>query len=446
MRFPFRQWKRNPLAEILRRYDVWGKRCESKALPNRPFSREFWIGALSGLIDTDGCVRERVNAKGTMHGSVEYATISRRLAQQVSDALLRLGVTNIIREKSPRSRLGSAIQARYPIFIVEVNRAAALTRLAQFLDLRIGHKAAKLASLAERLAHVTPPASEMHGYDPTVALDRIVAIEDAGERATYCVTVNTSSLFIANGIVTGNCLRNLRNFDETGVSDEVAATVAARLADPEQVARSRQLPFRFYAAFSAVGSLRWSHALEKALAASLSNIPSLGGRTLVLVDQSPSMFPGYGFSSPQQDQNISNADLARLFGVAVALRAADATLVEYGSTSQKVAFSKGDAVLRVMERFRPIDGTDTFGAAAAHFTRHDRVVIVTDEQNQPGRYSSINEVVPLHVPVYTWNIGGYAPGATPSGLGTRHTFGGLSDAAFRLIPLLESHGSASWPF
>jgi intein/homing endonuclease len=46
----------------------------------------------------------------------------------------------------------------------------------------------------------------MHGYDEAVALDRIVAIEDAGKRATYCVTVGASNLFIANGVVTGGCV------------------------------------------------------------------------------------------------------------------------------------------------------------------------------------------------------------------------------------------------
>src|SRR5215469_15221155 len=56
LRFPFKQWKRNPLAEVLRRYDVWGLRSETKALPHGPFSAEFWIGCLSGLVDTDGCV------------------------------------------------------------------------------------------------------------------------------------------------------------------------------------------------------------------------------------------------------------------------------------------------------------------------------------------------------------------------------------------------------
>lgn len=241
-------------------------------------------------------------------------------------------------------------------------------------------------------------------------------------------------------------LRNLRNFDEAGVPDQAAEQVAAKLADPDQVAKSRQLPFRFYAAHKAVNSLRWGHALEKALTASLANVPALPGRTLVLVDQSPSMFPGYYFSTANQNRDISNADLAKLFGSAIALRAADATLVGYGNANYPVPFSRGEAVLRLMEKFRMEDGTDTFGAIADHFRGHDRVVVVTDEQNNGRRYDSIDQVVPAHVPVYTWNIGGYRAGSTTSGTGTRHTFGGLTDHAFRLVPLLERGANANWPF
>lgn len=241
-------------------------------------------------------------------------------------------------------------------------------------------------------------------------------------------------------------LRNLRNFDEAGVSDDVAETIAKRLADPEQVAKSRQLPFRFYAAHTAVKSLRWGHALEKALAASLANVPALSGRTLVLVDQSPSMFPGYYFSTQAAHRDISNADLAKLFGSAIAMRASDATLVGYGKTSYRVPISRGEAVLRVMEKFRMEDGTDTFQAVANHMDGHSRVVIVTDEQNQVGRYRSIDDVVPRNVPVYVWNIGGNQVGSTASGSGTRHTFAGLNDAAFRMVPLLEAGRSADWPW
>jgi hypothetical protein len=239
-------------------------------------------------------------------------------------------------------------------------------------------------------------------------------------------------------------LRNLRNFDQAGVADEVAETVAARLSDPEQVAKSRQFPFRFYAAFAAVGSLRWGHALEKALKASLTNVPALSGRTLVLVDQSPSMWPGYGMK--QQHRDIINADLAKLFGSAIALRAANATLVSYGGSSVNVPFGKGDAVLTVMKRFEMISATDTFGAIARHYAGHDRVVIVTDEQNRASRYGTLDDVLPKHVPAYVWNIGGYEVGSMAAGRVNRHTFAGLTDQAFRMVPLLEAGANGTWPW
>lgn len=238
-------------------------------------------------------------------------------------------------------------------------------------------------------------------------------------------------------------LRNLRNFDEAGVPDAVAEQVAARLADPEQVAKSRQFPFRFHAAHTAVGSLRWAHVLEKALTASLGNVPALAGRTLVLVDQSPSMFPGYGFQSIRKD--MTNADLAKLFGSAIALRAESADLVGYGRNSYPVPFRTGDAVLQLMQRFRMDDGTDTFGAVARHYAKHDRVVIVTDEQNQAYGHRTIDDALPTQVPAYLWNIGGNQVGSIGSGP-NRNTFAGMTDAAFRMIPLIEAGRNADWPF
>jgi hypothetical protein len=240
-------------------------------------------------------------------------------------------------------------------------------------------------------------------------------------------------------------LRNLRNFDEAGVPDAAAEQVAARLADPEQVAKSRQFPFRFHAAHTAVGSLRWGQALEKALAASLGNVPALAGRTLVLVDQSPSMFPGYFYSTTAVRKDISNADLAKLFGSAIALRAESADLVGYGRNSYPVPFRKGDAVLKVMSRFKMDDGTDTFGAVARHFAGHDRVVIVTDEQNQAYGHRTIDDALPKQVPAYLWNIGGNQIGSIGSGP-NRNTFAGMTDAAFRMIPLIEAGRNADWPF
>jgi hypothetical protein len=247
--------------------------------------------------------------------------------------------------------------------------------------------------------------------------------------------------------------RNLRNFDQAGVSDAVATTVAARFADAEQVATSRMFPFRWLSAYRAAPSLRWAWPLEQALGHSLASIPVLSGRTLVLVDRSPSMWQ-------QQMSGRSTmpwSDAAAVFGAAVALRAEDADLVEFGIDNRRVPFARGESVLKVMERFTRQNGTNIPNAVRDHFKGHGRVVIVTDEQSQPGYLPwnsmdwrsgqvAIDDLIPRDVPLYLWNFGGYKHGTAPSGSRNRHTFGGLTDAAFRMIPLLESGRDGNWPF
>ena len=237
-------------------------------------------------------------------------------------------------------------------------------------------------------------------------------------------------------------VRNLRNFDQAGMSDEVAATVAARLSDPEVIARSRMFPFRFLAAHNAAPSLRWAWPLEQALGHSLANVPRLDGRTLVLVDRSGSMFGGVS-----QKSGLNRADSAAVFGTALALRAASADLVEFGTNHRRVEVERGESLLKALQRFTSMGGTNTAEAVRAHYRGHDRVVIVTDEQAWNGhRGADPTGQVPAGVPVYTWNLAGYRYGHGPSGEHNRHTFGGLSDAAFRQIPLLEAGRNASWPW
>jgi hypothetical protein len=236
-------------------------------------------------------------------------------------------------------------------------------------------------------------------------------------------------------------VRNLRNFDEAGVSDEVAARVAARISDPEEVRRSRQFPFRYLAAYQHAPSLRWAYPLEQALGHSLANVPALPGRTLVLVDRSGSMW------APLSNRSeLNRADAAAIFGTALALRAANADLVEFGTGSREVPFRQGESVLRILERFGSLGGTDTTEAVRRHYRGHDRVLIVTDEQYTHSRHGGPTEQIPADVPVYTWNLAGYRAGHGPSGNGNRHTFGGLSDAAFRMVPLLEAGRDAHWPW
>ncbi|WP_037606537.1 vWA domain-containing protein [Streptacidiphilus rugosus] len=252
-------------------------------------------------------------------------------------------------------------------------------------------------------------------------------------------------------------LRNLRNFDEADVSDEVARAVAARLADPAEVARSRQLPMRFYSAFRAAPSLRWGWALEQALGHSLANVPALRGRTLILVDTSGSMHAGFS-----KDGTVMRWDAAVVFGLALGHRCANADVVSFSDSGYTWAgrqpatapdrvfpLAKGGSVLAEVRRWSEEGyfiggGTDTAGAIRRHYRGHDRVVILTDEQ--ANGHASVDQAVPGNVPLYTWNLAGYRVGHAPSGSAHRHAFGGLTDQGFRMIPLLESGADTAWPW
>lgn len=239
-------------------------------------------------------------------------------------------------------------------------------------------------------------------------------------------------------------LRNLRNFLQAGVSAPVMKAVLKKLSDAEEVAKSKQFPFRFLSAYNAnKGNLKVSAALEEALEASLANVPSLSGRTLILVDRSGSMF-GYHAS----DKELSMADKAAIFGNALALRAEDATLVQFGSSAHEIQFSKSDSLLPMMNKYRSLGGTATATALKQFYKGHDRVIIITDEQYDGYSWygsGDPSDAIPSTTPMYTWNLEGYKAGGKAGSL-KRHTFGGLTDAAFKQIPLIEAGQQGAWPW
>jgi hypothetical protein len=253
-------------------------------------------------------------------------------------------------------------------------------------------------------------------------------------------------------------LRNLRNFDQAGVSDRVAEQVCARLSDPEQVAKSRQFPFRFLSAYDAAPSLRWGHALEKALQHSLTNLPTFGGRTLVLVDTSASMTS----TALSARSTITPLKAAAVFGVALAAKGEQVDLVGFADGVFDHPIGPGASVLREINRFTARvgevgHGTQLHNALYTSIRRRpcDRVIVISDMQTMdsegrlfdPGWGGSRDNPTRIHpsTPVYAFNTSGYAP-SIAGGDGIRVELGGLSDATFRMIPLIEAGHAASWPF
>lgn len=235
-------------------------------------------------------------------------------------------------------------------------------------------------------------------------------------------------------------MMNLRNFEEKSVSPSVLEDVSARLASREEVVGARLMPMQFLSAYRNA-PLRFQWPLEQGMGHTLENIPALSGRTLVLVDCSASMHAPLSARG-----TLSRMDAASIFGSALALRAKNATLVAYGSDSHEVSFRKADSVLPLSQRFSNMGMTETEDAVRRHFDGHDRVVNLTDEQAGQNRRGDVYATIPEKTPVFTWNLAGYEYGASPSGAGNRHTFGGLSDLGFDLIPRLEKGRIEDWEF
>jgi hypothetical protein len=240
-------------------------------------------------------------------------------------------------------------------------------------------------------------------------------------------------------------LRNLRNFDEAGVGDDVAALICARFTDPGEMARSRQFPYRFLAAYENAPSLRWGVALDRALQLSLSNLPAIRGRSLILVDTSGSMSTG-GFSARS---TMSPVKAAALFGVALAARGERVDLHGFADGVFRHDVRRGASVIREVDRFvRRVGevghGTRIASSLAATFRAHDRVFVFSDMQTFAD--GSVTGAVPRTVPIYGFNLGGYQKTAFDAGTPNRFEFGGLTDATFRMIPLIEAGRRAAWPF
>lgn len=247
-------------------------------------------------------------------------------------------------------------------------------------------------------------------------------------------------------------IRNLRNVDEAGVPDTVVAPYIAKIADADEVARSRQLPYRFLSAYLTAPSDRWKHALGVALEHCLVNVPTLPGRSLILVDTSASM------TDPMSAKSKANmVENAALFGIALGKRNA-ADIV--GFASGEFAFSpvRGGNTLADVARFRQSvglvgHGTDIHGAVSRVFKPgyHDRVFLFSDMQGsgayrRSGLAHGVGQLVPRNVPVYGFVLNGEASGVLPSGGDSRFELGGLSDATFRQVANLEAGGTGRWPW
>jgi hypothetical protein len=163
-------------------------------------------------------------------------------------------------------------------------------------------------------------------------------------------------------------LRNLRNMESAGVSEEY---VAAAL---ETMRTDRVLPFRFLAA--ARHAPQWEPMLERAMFRSLEEAARLAGHTVLLVDVSGSMVaPLSGRST------MLRTDAA--YGLAVLLSeiAEKVSLYTFSDACVRVPPRRGFALRDAMESSQRHGGTRLGAALDSVSEPYDRIVIITDEQS-----------------------------------------------------------------
>lgn len=252
----------------------------------------------------------------------------------------------------------------------------------------------------------------------------------------------------------------LKNLNAISTADGVTAAtldlVAQRIADPGEVARAGVLPMQILNAYRATsGGLRFGHPLDTAIGHSLGNITPLAGRTLILVDTSTSMDNTFS-----DDGTVKRWDAATMFALATARRCESADVVSFSSAryyyhdrpgpKTKVFPARpGEALLKAIERWGADGyflggGTDTAAALRQRYAGHDRVLVLTDEQEGEDPIE-VSASIPETVPMYTWNLAGYPRGHAPSTV-NRITIGGLNDKAFGAVTLAERGHRADWPF
>lgn len=238
--------------------------------------------------------------------------------------------------------------------------------------------------------------------------------------------------------------RNLRNFDEAGMSDDAAEMLGYRFNDPDEVRKSRMFPFRFWTAYREAPSKRWAWPLERGLRHSCANVPRLSGRTLVMVDVSGSMD-----GTLSRESTVTRWEVAGVFAAAMSQACDGVDVVPFATYSTKLAVSPASDVLTVVEFITDVaaserldHGTRIWTAMADNWSAHDRVVVFTDDQARDS-YRDVLDNVPF---IYTFDLGGYGRSGMDTRRPGRYRLAGFSDAAFRLMDVIERGKRADWPF
>lgn len=240
-------------------------------------------------------------------------------------------------------------------------------------------------------------------------------------------------------------LRNLRNI--INAQPDNIDVVYQTLSDPKAVRKSRQLPFRFLAAYKEIYRLdnvssRALDTLESAVISSVSNMEHLPGRTVIAVDVSGSM--GGSLSTRSK---IRYVEVGYLLGMLANRICDDCIFYTFNHDIKKVPVSKHSNVLDSTCRAYADGGTDMhlpFAKMIQDGVKADRVIIFSDSEcNTPYRSEPVQVIADEYrrdsgnnIWVHAVDLAGY--GTTQFFGGRTNSVAGWSEKLFELFRLAET--------
>ena len=245
-------------------------------------------------------------------------------------------------------------------------------------------------------------------------------------------------------------LRNLRNMLSAGADVD---PILDMISDRDAVARSRQLPFRFYSAYrelSAAGlaSTKVTRALDMALSHACRNAGHLSGRTAVLVDTSGSMGSRTSVRSV-----VSCRDIAAVLAAMVTHISDDAAVIGFDSNASVIPMI-GMSVLSDVGMVPCSGGWTNMAAGFDCLMRTgfdaDRVIVLSDYEVN-GTWSGGKKEIQSKMDEYRRHVGHdvWCHAIDLQGYGTQQFIGpktniiaGWSEAVLRFIALAEAGTSS----
>ncbi|WP_397570436.1 TROVE domain-containing protein [Schlesneria sp. T3-172] len=158
---------------------------------------------------------------------------------------------------------------------------------------------------------------------------------------------------------------NLNTLQRHGVFEDIAMvrTVADRLADENEIRRSRQFPYQFFAAYlnasDEVPQVIKS-ALHKATEIACGNVPELPGPVVIGLDVSGSMqSPVTGNRGRGGTSKMRCVDVAALVAAAILRRNPDSIVVPFDTQAFDAKVDPSDSILSLADRLAKYGGGGT---------------------------------------------------------------------------------------